>query len=276
MNNHNCCVISGDSIRFFCQTTLFSFKFSLFDNVLENFSKFSPDQLFSNLTMQGIERVLETIISDAMLHTQNDYPVEIELNYVRNEIIWISLKSNFYLFPFYLDDNSAVNSKSITLGFDLKKLNLMKSYHLPVKETLSLPIDNDLLIAVKKMDSFLNYNDCLYENILKHGISYQPLKFEMDLFNIEYNESMLSFQSKFYGNFESDFNLPFFKIHYFKQQINIIIAGQMIALTLNEFVRTPNHEIMDIIVNLLKIKNLPIESMSHLQDYLLIQKMETI
>lgn len=50
----------------------------------------------------------------------------------------------------------------------------------------------------------------------------------------------------------------------------------MISLTEQEFLDSDNDELLNIIMKLLKFKKLPIESMSHLKDYVLIKTMESI
>lgn len=95
-------------------------------------------------------------------------------------------------------------------------------------------------------------------------------------FKIEFAEDLLTFESFFKGDCYNFFNLPFFRIHFHKGIIRISIAGQEIILTEQEFLKTPNQQIIDIIIELLKIKNLPIHSISNLKDYLLIQDMSKI
>ena len=70
--------------------------------------------------------------------------------------------------------------------------------------------------------------------------------------------------------------MPFLKVSIHNQKCSIIVAGQMISLTEQEFLDTDNDELLNIIMRLLKFKKLPISSMSNLKDYLLIQDMKKI
>lgn len=264
----DCKTTSNNTVVCAQQTTLFKLTPYLFNNILiKTLESFHTD--FSKLSINGIQKVLETIKNDTMIHTSKDIKICFELHLFKNSVI-LMINADDVLFPFY------VNSKTINLIFDVKTLDNMTEYHLDVQNPFFLNIDNELLKIVKKLDLFLNYDSFLYNSIIENGINPTLSKIEMGLFNLDYNENTLTFSSKLHGFFESDFDLPFFKIHFYRQRISIIIAGQMIALTAEEFLNTDNDDIIAIVTSLLKIKNLPIASMANIKDYLLTQDMKMI
>ena len=99
---------------------------------------------------------------------------------------------------------------------------------------------------------------------------------DLSVFTFEFNERTIMVRSKlvnFYGEVDDERTYYFLDIRIYEEHVIIVLAGQTLSLTINEFLETSNQDILDIIFSLLKIKKLPISSVSELKDFLLIQEM---
>jgi hypothetical protein len=264
-------VVSADNntVTYDIKSTLFNLDNIVFTNILENIKRTNPESPFSDRTIESIQVILKTLKSDSLVHHSKDFDVSLSLYYSR-ETFLIFIDAENILFPF--DGNSTNFHLKITIN----ELNEITSYCFPEKSAVFSKIDNGFFRTIKKIDSFLDYNNELNTLIMSTGISPSRTKLRIDLFELEYDENSLNFFSTLKGFFESKFEMPFLNVHVHDSQCSITVAGQMISLTEQEFLDTDNAELIDIIMRLLKFKKMPIEAMSHLKDYILIKTMETI
>lgn len=261
--------LDNKTIVYDIKSTLFNLDSIEFTNILENIKKINPDSLFSDRTVESIHAILKTLKSDSSIYHSKDFDVSVALYYCR-ETVLLYVASKEILFPF--NGDSAIFHLSITVD----ELNAIKTYCFPEKDAFFSKIDNCFFRTIKKIDSFLDYNNKLNKLIMTTGISPNTFKLNIDSFELEYNEDSINISSTFKGFFESKFEMPFLQVHVHDNQCSIIVAGQMLSLTEQEFLDTDNFEFLDIIMRLLKFKKLPIETMSHLKDYIVIKTMETI
>lgn len=264
-------VVSADNntVAYDIKSTLFNLDNIVFTNILENIKRVNPDSLFSSRTVESIQIILKTLKSDSSIHHSKNFDVSLSLYYTR-EMILMFVGSEEILFPFNGE------STAFHLKITVDELNDIKDYCFPEKSPVFSKIDNSFFRTIKKVDSFLDYNNELNTLIMSTGISPSQTKLSIDLFELEYDENSINFFSTFKGFFESKFEMPFLNVHVHDSQCRITVAGQMISLTEQEFLDTDNGDLLDIIMRLLKFKKMPIESMSHLKDYILIKAMETI
>lgn len=264
-------VVSADNntVTYDIKSTLFNLDNIVFTNILENIKRTNPESTFSDRTVESIQAILKTLKSDSSVYHSKDFDVSLSLYYTR-ETFLMFVGSEASLFPF----NREITAFYLKITVD--ELNDINDYCFPEKSPFFSKIDNSFFRTIKKIDSFLDYNNELNTLIMSTGISPSRTKLSIDLFELEYDENSINFFSTFKGFFESKFEMPFLNVHVHDSQCRITVAGQMISLTEQEFLDTDNAELIDIIMRLLKFKKMPIESMSHLKDYILIKAMETI
>lgn len=257
-------------IRYQKDTTLFKLNKLPLKKLLKDFRAVNGKLNFSEATIEAIKKILLVIQSDAIIYQENDVKITVGLELTKEDAVIIKVWSNHVIFPFNR------NEKTLYISIPLHKLNALSTYSFPEASPLSSSLDNELFRTLKKIDSFLDYNNELYQLVIDNGVYPCLIKSTMALFKLEYNENTITLQSKLTGFFESDYDLPFFKLTVYKRLVSILLAGQFICLTEREFLDIPNKDIMDIMTSLMKIKNVPIASMSNLKDYLLTQDMKNI
>lgn len=269
MNENYVVTADSNTVTYDIKSTLFNLDKIVFTNILENIKRTNPESAFSDRTVESIQAILKTLKSDSSVYHSKDFDVSLSLYYSRETFLMFIDAENI-LFPF--DGNSTNFHLKITIN----ELNKITSYCFPEKSAVFSKINNGFFKTIKKIDSFLDYNNKLNTLIMSTGISPSRTKLSIDIFELEYDENSINFFSTLKGFFESKFEMPFLNIHVHDNQCSITIAGQMISLTEQEFLDSDNDELLDIIMKLLKFKKLPIESMSHLKDYVLIKTMESI
>lgn len=269
MNENYVVTADSNTVIYDIKSTLFNLDNIVFKNILENIKITNPESAFSDRTVESIQAILKTLKSDSSVYYSKDFDVSLSLYYTR-ETFLMFVGSEEILFPFNGE------STAFYLKITVDELNAITSYCFPEKSAFFSKIDNGFFRTIKKVDSFLDYNNELHSLIVSTGMSPSRTRLDIDSFEIEYDENSINFSSRLKGFFESQFEMPFLKVHVHDKQCSIIVAGQMISLTEQEFLDSDNDELLDIIMKLLKFKKLPIESMSHLKDYVLIKTMESI
>lgn len=270
MSNNYCIFNDFQIIRYQKTTTLFKLDKLPLKKLLKDFRLASDKVEFSEESIKAIQKILLVIQSDTIMYQEIDVKITVGLELTKKGDMIIKVWSKQVIFPF---DS---NEKTIYISIPLDKLNVMTTYSLPEASPLSSSLNNELFRTLKKIDSFLDYNNELYQLVIDNGVYPRLTRPSMSLFELEYNENTFTIQSKLKGFFESDYDLSFFKLNVYNRRVSILLAGQFICLTEREFLDTPNKDIMDIVTSLMKIKNVPIASMSNLKDYLLTQDMKNI
>lgn len=258
------------TVNYTVKSTLFNLDNIVFTDILKNMKKLNPLSQWSDSTVDAIHTILKTLKSDSNIYHSQDFEIDLYLYCCVDDSILLLVSSNNILFPF----NGSVTN--FHLQMKINELNSITSYCFPESSLLFSKINNEFFKTIKKVDSFLDYNNELHTLIMTTGLSPTITKIDIDLFELEYDEHSINFNSTFKGFFESEFEMPFLKVSIHNQKCSIIVAGQMISLTEQEFLDTDNDELLNIIMRLLKFKKLPISSMSNLKDYLLIQDMKKI
>lgn len=268
--------INDNIVYYHRQTSLFNLHCFQFDDLLKALKENNSPLKFTQKSVDGLRIVFATIQKDAFVYHKQDFNISLQLS--------ISYTGNVTL---YLFADRAVmpcvsaSNQFFFCEFDLKLLDDLESYTLIQKSYSYCMIDYKLLNFVKKIDLLLDYNGGLYNQIVKHGIYPEAVNIEDplwdDLFNVDMAEDMFSVKSKIIKKMTRDsLATPFLDIDYYENYVCIQIAGQSINLNLSEFMAAQNEKILDILMNLLKMKNIPITCMSTLRDYLLIEHMQEI
>jgi hypothetical protein len=259
-------------INYSTSTTLFNLDGDCFKELLTEFRKVDKITAFTEQTIFVLSEVLMVFKSDMMILHKKDFDIILSVTLGDSNSLTLHLRYVDNLLPF------RNRNKSFFWKNELSVINQMTKYVLDtvVDDNCFCKIKTGFLPVLNKIDSFLELDNTLYNDIIKTGIYPQLAYIPNNTFKIEFAEELLTFESFFKGHSYNVFNLPFFKIHFKKGIISIRIVEQEIVLTEHEFLNTPNQQIIDIIMSLLKIKNLPIQSISNLKDYLLIQDMSKI
>lgn len=259
-------------INYTTATTFFNLDGDCFKEVLTEFRKIDLITAFTEQTIFVLSKVLMTFKSDIMILHKKDFDIVLSLTLGDSNTLALHLRYVDNLLPF------RNRNKSFLWKSELSLINKMTDYILDTVEDNDsfCKIKTDFLPVVKKIDSFLELDNTLYDDIIRTGIYPQLAYIPDPTFKIEFAEELLTFESFFKGHSYDFLNLPFFRIHFDKGRVSVRIAAQEIVLTKHEFLNTPNQQIINIIIELLKIKNLPIHSISNLKDYLLIQDMSKI
>jgi len=251
-------------------TTLYDLCQPVFDEVLKEFRKVNTRLDFSEITITALYDILETLKKDINFYQKDDIEIVISLKLTSKNSIILTLWSDHVIFPF------RATNKRFYLEINLHDLNNMKSYYLNEDCQLSCLIDNNIFIKLKKIDELLEYNQSVYNLIRNRGMSPISDTIDLSVFTFEFNERTIMVRSKlvnFYGEVDDERTYYFLDIRIYEEHVIIVLAGQTLSLTINEFLETSNQDILDIIFSLLKIKKLPISSASELKDFLLIQEM---
>jgi hypothetical protein len=259
-------------INYSTSTTLFNLDGDCFKKLLTEFRKVDQITAFTEQTIFVLSEVLMIVKSDMMILHKKDFDIILSVTLGDSNSLALQLRYVDNLLPF------RNKNKSFLWKNELSVINQMTKYvaDTVVEDDCFCKTKTGFLTVLKKIDSFLELDNTLYDDIVRTGIYPQLAYIPNHTFKIEFAEDLLTFESFFKGDCYNFFNLPFFRIHFHKGIIRISIAGQEIILTEQEFLKTPNQQIIDIIIELLKIKNLPIHSISNLKDYLLIQDMSKI
>lgn len=259
-------------INYSTSTSLFNLDGDCFKEVLTEFRKINQITAFTEQTIFVLSEVLMVVKSDMMILHKKDFDILLSLTLGDRNSLALQLRYVDNLLPF------RNRNKSFLWKNELSVINQMTKYvsDTVVDDDFFCKINTSFLTVLKKIDSFLELDNTLYDDIIRTGIYPQLAYIPNHTFKIEFAEELLTFESFFKVDAYDFFNLPFFKIHFDNGNISIRIAGQEIILTEHEFLNTPNQQIIDILISLLKIKNLPINSISNLKDYLLIQDMSKI
>lgn len=249
--------------------TLFQLDKFLFNDLLQQFRKVNDKKDFSEVTIDALHQVLKTISDDALVNHKEDFNIILELRLSPAYDVTLHLIANKTIIHGQGDNN-------FFMKINLSQLNTMKSYVLTERNLEYCLVQYDIFKILKKIDSFMEYKSQLYDSIINNGL-YPSLSFlTMDCFKFKFNQDIFSIQSLFEANLDGTIKLPFFKIESYKKLLTFRLAGQVITLTETEFLATANQDIWDIFKKLLAMKNIPINSIENVKDYLLIQDMKII
>lgn len=254
-------------------TTLFHLDSFSFEHLLTELKQHNNTVKFTEQTAHALGLVFKTIKEDSILYHEKDLKIIIDLTLSEQKEVILHIFSKTKLLPFC----GFGGDTNLYWDMTLDELNNLTIYTLDEKEILHCKINPDYIYFLKKIDSLLDYNNALCEDMLKHGLYPRSSNLEYPLFDISFTDSSLSISSKVKFHFGSIVDPHFFQLRFdLDRNLVIKLAGQELSFSKTEFKETSNQEIIEIIMRLLKIKKLPIESMSHLKDYLLLQEMNKI
>jgi hypothetical protein len=247
------------------------------------------------INLTRLEPFLKIIQSEANIVNKTDIPVNFIFNISADTYPTVTIKIE------HINDGDKhsnilphISNRSNNLYFDMS-LNDFNRHDLSAEEMFERLCYNysgvkgegvscswltaHMLQMIKKVDRLLNYDNSIYNLIKKNGIYLEKNNLTHECFDINISKKEFSIESKAKNTVVIQQSVFSINIDLFSEKklndikITLQMQNQTVKLTYKEFVNSEIVDIENMIVAVLKLKNVHVNDMDNLKEHLLLQDM---